>query len=366
MIDFELPTELALLRDTARAFAEGRLRPRERVSEVERGVGDELLRLHREIGLAGVGWPEALGGAGLGALAQALVREELAAADAGAALALDPVGAALDALRIFGGDEALERFAAPIVERRGARALLVYDAAPHVETHSGLARGTIAWVPADRLDLVVVLERERAYLVADALRFEARRGAGLRAAGASTLHIDGAPIVAEWVSTPGARAALAAARLEVAALLVGVARRAAEFSRAYALERVAFGRPIAHHQALAFQIADMAGAVEAARHLVIDAAWRIDSGLAADEACATAFVECVEASMFVAPRALQILGGHGFMQDHPVEKYLRDARALGLLAGGVDLSREDASRAIVASRGAIALAADDPLEGIEA
>jgi alkylation response protein AidB-like acyl-CoA dehydrogenase len=362
MLDFELPSELALLQETARAFANERLRPRERAAETARAVDDVVARLHREIGLAAVELPESLGGAGLGALAAALVREELAAGDAGAALALDPLGGALYALRELGGEDALQRFAKPLLETPGARALLVFDGVPRIHTDEGSAEGMLPWVPSDRVDLLVVLERERVYVLREGLRCEPVRGAGLRAAGASSVRIEAAPLLAEWVSTPAARRALARARLEVAALLVGVMRQAADFSRSYARERIAFGRPIAHHQALAFLIADMASAVECARLLLWEAAWRLDRGFGADEACASALVECIEASMFVTPNALQLLGGHGFMQDHPVEKYMRDARALGLLLGGMDAAREDAGRDLLRVRGAVTLGGDDPID----
>jgi alkylation response protein AidB-like acyl-CoA dehydrogenase len=125
-------------------------------------------------------------------------------------------------------------------------------------------------------------------------------------------------------------------------MLVGVMRESAEFSRQYALDRVAFGKPIAHHQALAFLITDMATAVDSARMLVWDAAWRLDSGEDGNEACATAYVEAIEQAMFVTPNGVQILGGHGFMQDYPAEKFMREARTLGLLFGGIDSAREDA------------------------
>jgi alkylation response protein AidB-like acyl-CoA dehydrogenase len=362
MLDFELPSELSLLQETAHAFASAQLRPRERAAESARGVDEEVRRLHRQIGLARVELSEALGGAGLGALAGVLSREELAAADAGAALALDPLGAALYGLRELGGEAALAAFAPPLLALDGARAILVFDGTPRIRTEGGRAQGALPWVPSDRVDLLVVLERERAYVLREGLACDQVRGAGLRAAGASALRIDAAPVLAEWVSTPGARRALARARLHAAALLVGVMRQSAEFSRHYAQERVAFGRPIAHHQALAFLIADMAAAVDAARLLVWEAAWRLDRGIPGEEACAAAFVECVEASMFVAPNALQLLGGHGFMQDHPVEKYLRDARALGLLYGGVDAAREDAGRELLRVPGTVTLGGDDPLD----
>lgn len=360
MLDFALPSDLSLLHETARTFAAEQLRPRERASEAARGIDAAVRRLYDEIGFGRVELPESLGGAGLGAFAGALVREELAAADAGAALALEPLGAALYALRELGGEEALRVFGMPVLGSSGARALLVFDATPRIRTEGGLAHGSLAWVPADRVDLLVVLERERAYVLRDGLSCEPVRGAGLRAAGASALRIEGAAILRQWVSTPGARRALAGARLHAAALLVGVMGQAAGFSRRYARERVAFGKPIAHHQALAFLIADMAAAVDAARLLVWEAAWRFDHGLPAEEACAAAFVECIEASMFVTPNALQILGGHGFMQDYPVEKYLRDARTLGLLLGGVDAAREDAGRDLLGASDGVSLGADDP------
>jgi acyl-CoA dehydrogenase len=356
-----------LVQETARAFARDHLRPRDREFERARGVAPHVHHLYRELGLAGLELPEALGGAELGAFGRTLVNEELAAADAGAALALDPLGPALYPLLAFGGHEALRAHAVPLLERAGARAVLALDLLPRLQTLGGRARGILPWVPADRVDLLVVLERERAYVVSDGLHVTPLRGAALRAAGAAELRVDGAARPADWVSTPRARWALAHARLYVASLLVGVMRAAAEFSRAYAIERVAFGRPIAHHQALAFLISDMASAVDGARLLVQEAAWRLDRArdLATEpdidgeaEACATAFLEAAEAALFVTPNGVQILGGHGFMQDYPVEKWMREARALSLLLGGVDAAREDAGRALLGDAAPLAL---DPL-----
>lgn len=346
MIDFALPSELELLRETARELARDRLAAHERALEASRGPDAALHALAAEVGLARVELPESLGGAELGALARAVVLEELGAGDPGAALALDPLGPAAYVLAELGGVEALERFGAPLLAEPGARALLVYDRRPRLMEAGDTVSGRFPWVPADRADLLVVLEMERGYVVREGITLEPLRGAGLRSAGASELRVDGAPVAATWVSTPATRRAHGRARLYVAGLLVGVLRRAFQYSRDYALERVAFGRPIAHHQALAFLIADLATAIDGCRLLVHDAAWRLDQGDDAVEACAAAFVECCEQSMFVTPNALQLLGGHGFMQDHPVEKFMRDARALGLLLGGIDAAREDAGRSL--------------------
>ena len=132
----------------------------------------------------------------------------------------------------------------------------------------------------------------------------------------------------------------------MASILVGVMRQAADASLAYAVDREAFGRPIAHHQGLAFLISDMRAAVDGARLLLHEAAWRTDRGLASEAAAATAFAEAIDASILVGPNGVQILGGHGFMQDYPLEKYMRESRVLGLALGGIDAAREEAGRAL--------------------
>jgi alkylation response protein AidB-like acyl-CoA dehydrogenase len=362
MIDFALGDDLELVRATARDFSDDHLRPALREHEAARSVGDPVRKAYAEIGLATLEWPAALDGSDLGALARCVVLEELAAGDAGAAIALDPLGPALYPLLELGGVEALRDLAGPLLEDPASRALLVWNgpgARTRLERVGDTLRGRVAWVPAERADLLIVLDDEGAFAVSEGIALEPLKGAGLRAAGAAELRCASAPIRAAWRDPAGARRALARARLHTAALLLGVTRESAEYARGYAVERVAFGKPIAHHQALAFLIADMASAVDGVRMLVQEAAWRLDRGDPAEAACASAFVEAAEGAMFVTPNALQILGGHGFMQDYPVEKYMREARALGLLLGGVDAAREDAGRELFESGGGLALAGEE-------
>jgi alkylation response protein AidB-like acyl-CoA dehydrogenase len=346
VIDLALDDELELLRETARGFAAGQLRPREREHEAARAVAPEVRDLFDKTGLAALELPETLGGAALGALARALVVEELAAADAGAALALDRLGPALYGLDALPG--ALETLARPLLDDPAARAVLVFDERDALVRRGTRAEGTLPWLPADRADLLVVLRPDEVFVVREGVELSALPGAGLRAAGASALRLADAPVLAHTDDARAVTRVRARARLYGAAALVGVMRASAEASRAYALERVAFGRPIAHHQALAFLIVDMASALEGARLLLWEAAVRLDRGEDAAEACATAFLEAAEQALFVTPNGLQILGGHGFMQDYPLEKQMREARALGLLFGGVDAAREEAGTALVA------------------
>lgn len=359
MIDFELTEELRLIQETAREFATQVLLPRDRDFEQARAIPDAIQRGFAETGLASLELPDALGGVEVGALARVLVLEELAAADPGATLALDPLGPALYVLRELGGGEALLEFGAPVVERPGARAIFAWDGEGRLRREAGRVRGLLPWVPADRVDCLVVLDPQGGFVITEGIETSVLRGAGLRGAGASEVRLEGAAVAAAWDDAEGASRALARARLYGAALLLGSMRASADFSRQYARERVAFGRPIAHHQALAFLIADMAAAIDGARLLAWDAAWRLDAGVDALEPCATAFAEAAEQAMFVGPNGVQILGGHGFMQDYPVEKYMRESRALGLWFGGIDRAREDAGLALADVGGPVALTAGE-------
>ena len=359
MFDFDPGDDLRLLVETTRSFAAEQLVPALREHESARGVSAAARAAYAQIGLAALELPEKEGGAGLGALARVLVNEELAAADPGAALALDPLGPAQYALSECGGAAALREHALPLLRLDGARAVLTAPGDAGLRIEAERVSGRVAWVPADRVDLLIALGAEGAALVRTGIEITRLPGAGLRAAGASQLVLGGAVPAARWQDGAAASRALARARLYVAALLVGTLRHAAEFSRAYAQQRVAFGRPIAHHQALAFLITDMHMAVEGARLLLHEAAWRADAGLPFEAEAAAAFAEAALASRFVGPAGVQILGGHGFMQDYPMEKAMRESRALGLLLGGLDAAREDAARGLAESDAPVELSAGE-------
>ena len=287
-----LSEEERLVQETARRFAEDRLLPRVRAHERNRGVAPELVREFTALGLVG---------ADVGAFVRAIVLEELAAVDPGAAVALDGVGPAIPFLN-----------RAP--EGPGFRAVVVDDVEEHFRLRDGRLDGEHPWVPADRIDVAVILHGDRAYVVREGWRLDAVKPCGLEAAGASRLALANAPVAA----------------------VVEAARGTHRYAMRYAMERTAFGRPIAHHQALAFLIADLATAVDAARLAVWRAAAALDRGETAEWEAACALAEAAEQALLVGPNAVQILGGHGFMKDHPVEKWMRDIRTLAGLAGGRD------------------------------
>jgi alkylation response protein AidB-like acyl-CoA dehydrogenase len=136
-------------------------------------------------------------------------------------------------------------------------------------------------------------------------------------------------------------------RIGIAAQAVGIAEAAFRYATQYALGRTTFGKPIVEHQAIAFKLADMQTRIRAARLLVYEAAWMKDQELPHGEAGARAKLYASQVANEVAYEAVQILGGRGYMKDHPVERYYRDARVTEIYEGTSEIQRLVISRAIM-------------------
>jgi acyl-CoA dehydrogenase len=127
---------------------------------------------------------------------------------------------------------------------------------------------------------------------------------------------------------------LASTRVAMAGMAVGVARAAFDYARDYAKERDVFGVKVAQKQAIAFMLAEMATEIEASRLLTWEAAWMIDAGK--DDAPRQAYLALTGAAdmvMMVTDRAVQILGGHGYIREHPVELWMRNGRGFAMTTG---------------------------------
>lgn len=127
---------------------------------------------------------------------------------------------------------------------------------------------------------------------------------------------------------------LASMRIATAASAVGVANAAFEYSRDYAKEREVFGVKVAQKQAIAFMLAEMRTEIEAIRLLTWEAAWKLDQGRedASNEAY-LAHTGAIDMAMMVTDRAVQILGGHGYIREHPVEMWMRNGRGFATFTG---------------------------------
>ena len=127
---------------------------------------------------------------------------------------------------------------------------------------------------------------------------------------------------------------LASMRVATAAAAVGVANAAFEYAKNYAKEREAFGVKIAQKQAIAFMLAEMRTEIEASRLLTWEAAWKLDARK--EDACMEAYLASTGAAdmaMMVTDRAVQILGGHGYIREHPVEMWMREGRGFAMFTG---------------------------------
>jgi alkylation response protein AidB-like acyl-CoA dehydrogenase len=140
--------------------------------------------------------------------------------------------------------------------------------------------------------------------------------------------------------------ALDAGRLGIAACAVGLAQAAVDYAASYARERTQFGKPIASFQGLGFMLADMATQVSAARALTLAAARLKDAGRPFSTEAAKAKLFATDTAMKVTTDAIQVLGGYGFVSDHPVERWFREAKVLQIVEGTNQIQRLVISRAL--------------------
>ena len=296
MIDFTLTEEEQMFLDAASRFGAA-LREQEREHE-DSGYPAELCAQYEELGFADL---EELP---LGT--RMSIWAKLAEADPSA-----PLG--------------LGRW--PGLERPGLGAIVVEEG---LSISDGRVTGELAWLPRRRLDWLAIVG-QRVWIVEDP-RWEAvTRPCGLRACGGISVSLDD-PVQA--IEATDIERIL---RVFAAALMLGAARDAYGAAVEYAQERVAFGRPIAHHQGLAFKLADCATELDAAELLVGSVCGHANEALLAN-----AVVYAHSAAASAADCAVQVLGGHGYLTDHRVEKRMRDIRAIGALFGGSLAAETDA------------------------
>jgi alkylation response protein AidB-like acyl-CoA dehydrogenase len=163
---------------------------------------------------------------------------------------------------------------------------------------------------------------------------------GLKACGLARIQLKGVKVSSECrLAGDGFDflAFLDYSALAFCALAVGTAQAALDYVTRYCNERHAFGEPISHRQGVAFMVADIAIELDAMRVLLWRACARAEAGLPLRREAYLARLLCVDKAMKIGSDAVQLLGGHGFTQEHPVERWYRDLRSLAVLAGGLHL-----------------------------
>ena len=228
MISFALNEELRLIKDTVASFANERLYPVMRASEAARSVDTSMAREFHHLGIGLACLPPELDGLGLGQLARMVINEELAAADPGAAIALDRSNLARGILSRFISTKALPDLNA--LDR--AQVVVIADDAP-IGSDSKLTMA-LPWVPIDAPKILILINNNGIWLVQTGFHTRLLPGAGLRAAGACEVTLSEAPIAQATTNLVIVRRALAESRLYAGSLILGCLRQGCDFSRQYA------------------------------------------------------------------------------------------------------------------------------------
>jgi alkylation response protein AidB-like acyl-CoA dehydrogenase len=371
----------------ARQFAAGEISPHAARWDREACFPVAVARRMGELGFLGMLIPEQYDGLGLDTRSYLLALEEIAAADASAAVLMSVHNSLPTQMLLnFGSDEQKERFLRPMArgESIGAFALSEPDAGSDasalrcqaVRSDDGTAwilNGSKSWVSSGSFaDVIMVMARTDAP--------DARRGSkgisafivtpdlpgfhvgkkedkmGLRASPTVQLNFDGMRVPAENVlGAEGqgfvyAMRSLDNGRLGIAAQALGIARAALDASLDYAAERKQFGKPIRDFQAIQFKLADMASRIAAARALLHATAAAKDRGESTTLHGSMSKLLASETAMYVTTEAIQIFGGYGYVTDYPVEKYFRDAKVTEIYEGTSEIQRIVIARELYASR----------------
>ena len=385
VVDRELPTpEAADLLELTRDLAARELQPRADKSEAAGSFPRELFAHLGELGLLSLPYPEKFGGGGQPAVVYLQVLEELARGWSTIALGTSVHVLSCSAVAEFGTPDQQETF---LPEMLGGSTLGAYCLSEaHAGSDAGAMRteavreggdeggyvitGDKAWIThgpvADFMLVAARTDGERVpgggsagistFLVpGSAPGLTAglpERKMGFRASPTSQVRFDGVRVgVDRRIGDEGqgfriAMAALDAGRLGISACAVGLAQAALDVAADYAGRRIAFGRPIDEFQGVSFLLADAATQVTAARQLYLYAARRKDAGRTFSTEAAMAKLTATDMAMKVTTDMVQVLGGAGYVEDYPLERYMREAKVLQIVEGTNQIQRVVIARSL--------------------
>ncbi|AXF56863.1 acyl-CoA dehydrogenase family protein [Salicibibacter kimchii] len=382
MISFSPTEDETAFVDVAQGFAKDVIRPNARDCEKKRAVDDMITAKAEEIGVSTLELPERWDGLELPLISQVQMLQALSygdldivqglpgAGDAASIIRLAPENPALDAYKESGQGSVWPNVAfidafdpeepwggALQISKNGDGYTLNGTSQP-VRLGVGAEYVAVAAVDTDAEPVVVWLHN-----TLGGNRWTAKEGdyrLGLLSTGLASLRFDHTEVHANEVLAKGdeAQALITGAQTRVrilqAAKAVGLMEAALEYATEYTAERKAFGKVIAQFQGVSFKIAEMAIETRIANHLVWEAATKVDADKKdADEASLRALYRSHRSSLFVTDAAVQMLGGHGFVDEFPVEKWARDAQAqAGLYGREHDLITRRGERIVNGTTGA--------------
>ncbi len=365
MIDFELTDEQRLIRETARDFTDREIVPRARENDRNEHFDTELVQKIADMGYLGAIVPEEYGGRDLDYRTYALIVEEIGRGDSSARTVVSvQTSLVCSSIQRWGTEEQKHEWLPRLCsgEILGCFALTEPDTgsdAANLKTRAEKTdggwriTGQKQWISMGNYAKVALVfaqtdpEKKHRGLAAFLVPTESdgfssgeiHGKLGLRASDTAELSLDGVEVGDEALlgelgeGFKVAMSALDSGRYSVAAGCVGICQGCVDASVEYAKERKQFDRPIASFQLVQAMIADMIVDTEAARGLVWRAGWLKDNGKPNTTETSIAKLYATEAAVRSANTAIQVHGGSGYVDDHPVERYMRDARVTTLYEG---------------------------------
>jgi acyl-CoA dehydrogenase len=360
MISFNPTEEQQMIVSMVKQFANDEMRKIYRQCDESGDIPDSVIDTAWKMGLIANGIPEEYGGPGgeRSAITGALIAEELAWGDL--SIAMNILCPALFAYPILEtGTETQKKKYLPLFSGESykiATAALIeprFAFDPHLLSTTAQANageyaldGEKCYVPlAAEAELFLIYAQEngssQGFIVEKGMKGleigDREKNMGIRALPTYELKLKNCRVPKEnrLGGPAGCDFDLIMNRSQVAlsAMSVGVARAAFEYSRDYAKDRVAFGEPVASRQTIAFMLAEMAIEIDATRLMTWEAAWKLDRKEEATQEASLAKTYADDMALMVTDRAVQILGGHGYVREHPVELALRNARGFSTFDG---------------------------------
>jgi alkylation response protein AidB-like acyl-CoA dehydrogenase len=376
-MNFQVSHEQREIKDRAAEFADREVAPYAAELDREDRFPAETFEKLADMGFMGLCVPEEYGGVGMDFLSYVLLLEEISRADAGVGVTLAVHTSAGTLPILMYGDEDQKARWVPDLARgvkigcfaltepaTGSDAAAIAARAEKVDVGYRVS-GHKQWVTNGRVAGAMIVfarasEGVTAFVVgmdAEGISFgEHARKMGVISATTDDVILNNVFVPEEdRLGEEGrglsiALGTLDSGRIGIAAQAIGIAEAAFRYAADYAAERNTFGKPIAEHQAIAFKLADMQTKIRAARLLTHEAAWMRDRGMRVTEAGARAKLYASQVANEVTYDAVQTLGGYGYMKDHPVERYYRDARVTEIYEGTSEIQRLVISRGILKER----------------
>ena len=378
-MEFSLTEEHLMIRDAARDFAQTELLPGVIERDEKQEFPNELVRKMGELGFMGIMVDPKYGGSGMDTISYVLIMEELSKIDASASVIVS-VNNSLVCYGIekYGTEAQKEKYLTKLAtgEFVGAFCLSEPEAGSDATSQKTTAidmgdhyilNGTKNWITnGGRSDVYLVIaqtDREKGHRGINAFIVEKgmpgfdigpkENKLGIRGSDTHTLQFNDVKVPKEnRIGEDGfgfkfAMKTLSGGRIGIAAQALGIASGAYELALKYSKERKAFGTEISNHQAIAFKLADMATEIEAARMLVMKAAWDKDQGNNYDFSSAMAKLYASKVAMEQTVEAVQIHGGNGFVKEYHVERLMRDAKITQIYEGTSEIQKIVISRSVL-------------------